>query len=202
MQEKIGDKFADECTENVKEVKLGKITSAEEGKISINAVLVHSTLCYFQYFLQLTLELVLILLILVGTKKRILLMLSLVPILKQQFNELINEKSQTNRDKNRTYYFYNDIIVESNSSLLKIDKKLCTDIDNYYIGYITIKKIDDCKNMYCVNSLYLIISKVDGHIECKKNWSKYLVFDSRDENKEVVKKYTELWDGIKMKLKQ
>ena len=92
MQEKIGDKFADECTENVKEVKLGKITSAEEGKISINAVLVHSTLCYFQYFLQLTLELMLILLILVGTKKRILLMLSLVPILKQQFNELINGK--------------------------------------------------------------------------------------------------------------
>ena len=46
--------------------------------------------------------------------------------------------------------------------------------------------------MYCVNSLYLIISKVDGHIECKKNCSKYLVFDSRDENKEVVKKYTEL----------
>ena len=31
----------------------------------------------------------------------------------------------------------------------------------------------------------------------KKNGSKYLVFDYTDENKEVLKKYTELWDGIK-----
>ena len=29
------------------------------------------------------------------------------------------------------------------------------------------------------------------------NESKYLVFDSTDENKEVFKKYTELWNGIK-----
>ena len=31
----------------------------------------------------------------------------------------------------------------------------------------------------------------------RKNKSKYLVFDSTDENKEVLKKYTELWNGIK-----
>ena len=31
----------------------------------------------------------------------------------------------------------------------------------------------------------------------KKDESKYLVFDSTDENKEVLEKYTELWDGIK-----
>ena len=31
----------------------------------------------------------------------------------------------------------------------------------------------------------------------KVNESKYLVFDSQDENKEVLKKYTELWDEIK-----
>ena len=30
-----------------------------------------------------------------------------------------------------------------------------------------------------------------------KNGSKYLVFDSADENKEVLKKYTDRWDGIK-----
>ena len=34
---------------------------------------------------------------------------SLVPTLKQQFNELINGKSQTNRDQ-KSYYFYNDMI--------------------------------------------------------------------------------------------
>ena len=42
----------------------------------------------------------------------------------------------------------------------------------------------------------MIIGKVDGHIE-EKNKSKYIVFDSTDENKEVLKKYTELWDVIK-----
>ena len=100
--------------------------------------------------------------------------------------------------KNRTYYFYNDIIniEEFDSNLLRIDKKSYKDIDIYYIGYITIKKIDDCENIYSVNPLYLIIGKVDGHIE-EKNGSKYLVFDSTDENKEKFKKYTELWNGIK-----
>ena len=42
----------------------------------------------------------------------------------------------------------------------------------------------------------MIIGTVDGHIE-EKNKSKYIVFDSTDENKEVLKKYTELWDVIK-----
>ena len=44
--------------------------------------------------------------------------------------------------------------------------------------------------------MYLISGKVDGHIE-EKNGSKYLVFDFTDENKEVFKKCTELWNGIK-----
>ena len=44
--------------------------------------------------------------------------------------------------------------------------------------------------------MYLIIGKVDGHIE-EKNGSKYLVFDSANETKEVLEKYTELWDRIK-----
>ena len=102
--------------------------------------------------------------------------------------------------KNRTYYFHNNIIniEEFDSNLLKIDKKSYKDIDIYYIGYITIKKIDDCENIYSVNPLYLIIGKVDGHIE-ENNGNKYLVFDSIDENKEVLKKYIELWDGIKNK---
>ena len=45
--------------------------------------------------------------------------------------------------KNRTYYFHNDIIniEEFDSNLLKIDKKSYKDIDIYYIGYITIKKL-------------------------------------------------------------
>ena len=44
--------------------------------------------------------------------------------------------------KNRTYYFFNDMINIKNfdSTLLKIDKKSYKNIDIYYIGYITIKK--------------------------------------------------------------
>ena len=47
--------------------------------------------------------------------------------------------------KNRTYYFYNDIInlKDFEPNLLKIDKKSYKNIDIYYIGNITIKKNDD-----------------------------------------------------------
>ena len=47
-----------------------------------------------------------------------------------------------------------------------------------------------------MNPLYLIIGKVDGRIE-EKNKSKYLVFVSTNEKKEVSKKFKELWERIK-----
>ena len=53
------------------------------------------------------------------------------------------------------------------------------------------KNIGDCENIYSVNPLNLIIGKVDGHIE-EKNGSRYLIVDSTDENKEILKKYAEL----------
>ena len=61
--------------------------------------------------------------------------------------------------KNRTYYYFNDIIdiKDFQSNLLKIDKKQYKDIDIYYIGYITIKNFGDCENIRSVNPLYLII---------------------------------------------
>ena len=45
--------------------------------------------------------------------------------------------------KNRTYYFYNDIIDLENfdTRLIKIDKKSYKDISIYNIGYITKKKL-------------------------------------------------------------
>ena len=102
--------------------------------------------------------------------------------------------------KNRTYYFYNDKInlrnFESNS--LKIDKKHYKGIDIYYIGYITIKKIGDCENIHSVNPLYLLINHASGYIE-EKNGNKYLIFDSADENKEVLKN-TQMF-GMKLKTK-
>ena len=89
---------------------------------------------------------------------------------------------------NRTYYFYSDIIDLKNfeSNLLKIDKESYKDIGIYNIGYITIKKIDDCEKIYSVNHLCLIITHANGYIE-EKVVNKYLVFDSTDENKELLK---------------
>ena len=91
--------------------------------------------------------------------------------------------------KNWTYCFYNDIIDLENfdSSLLKLDKKSYRDIGIYNIGYITIKKIGDCENIYSVNPLYLRITHANGCIE-EKGVNKYLIFDSIDENKELLKK--------------
>ena len=62
--------------------------------------------------------------------------------------------------KTLTYYFFNDMINIKNfdSSLLKIDKKSYKNIHIYYIGYITIKKIDDHENIRSVNPLYLIVN--------------------------------------------
>ena len=85
--------------------------------------------------------------------------------------------------------------------MLKIDKKHYKGINIYYIGYITIKKIDDCENIYSVNPLYLLVNHASGYIE-EKNGNKYLIFDdSVNENKELLKKYAEVWDRIKSKIK-
>ena len=45
---------------------------------------------------------------------------------------------------------------------LKIDRKSYKDIGIYNIGYITIKKIDDCENIYSVNPLYLLVNHANG----------------------------------------
>ena len=71
--------------------------------------------------------------------------------------------------KNRTYYFYNDMINLKNfePNLLKIDRKSYKNIGIYNIGYITIKKIDDSENIYSVNPLYLLVNHANGYIEEK-----------------------------------
>ena len=45
------------------------------------------------------------------------------------------------------------------------------------------------------NPLYFIINEADGHFEEKKR-NKQLILDSTNKSKEVLKKYTQLWDGI------
>ena len=108
--------------------------------------------------------------------------------------------------KNRTYYFYNYQIdlKDFDARLLKIDKKDYNEIDIYYIGYVTIKKMGDYNNS--VNPFYLIINEMIGHVECnsieEKNESKYLVLDEIDEIKEVLNKFEEVWEDIKKEIEE
>ena len=99
------------------------------------------------------------------------------------------EKIRQINIKNRTYYFYNDQInlKDFDESLLKIDKKDYKDINIYYTGYVTVKKIANCSNINSVNPLYLMINEMIGHFE-EKNENMYLVLDDVDENKKVSKK--------------
>ena len=87
--------------------------------------------------------------------------------------------------KNRTYYFYNDLINlgDFNSKLLKLDKKSSKDITIYYIGYI-IKKTE--YNINSVNPLYLLVGELNGYVE-EKEGSKYLNISLTDSNNEVFK---------------
>ena len=97
-------------------------------------------------------------------------------------------------NKNQTYYFFNDMIDVRNfqSNLLKIDKKPYKDFDIYYIGYITAKKIGNCKNIHSINPLYLMIPSVTGYFK-KENGEKYIIFDTID-------KYEEVCSGIKSEI--
>ena len=96
--------------------------------------------------------------------------------------------------KNQTCYFFNDMINKQNfqSNLLKIDKKPYKDFDIYYIGYITIKKIGNCKNIHSVNPLYLMIPSVTGYLT-EKNGEKYLILDA-------IERYEEVFSGIKSEI--
>ena len=103
--------------------------------------------------------------------------------------------------KNRTYYFYNDQInwKDFDARLLKTDKKDYKDIDIYYLGYVTVKKIANCNNINSLNTLYLMINEMIGHFE-ENNENMYLVLNDVDENKEVLKKYEEVWESIKKEI--
>ena len=88
--------------------------------------------------------------------------------------------------KNQTYCFFNDIVNIKNfhSNLLKIDKNSHKDINICYIGYITMKKSSDCKNIHSVNPLYLIIHSATGYFK-GKDGEKYLIIDLTEKYEEV-----------------
>ena len=102
--------------------------------------------------------------------------------------------------KNRTYYFYNDLInfKDFDLGLLKLDKKSSMDISIYYIGYVT-KKPE--YNINSVNPLYLLIGEIDGFIE-EENGSKYLNIALTDNNNEVLKNMRKFGVELNIKLKK
>ena len=97
--------------------------------------------------------------------------------------------------KNRTYYFYNDLIniKDFDAKLLKLNKKTSMGLNNYYTGYVT-KKLE--WNVNSVNPLYLMINRIDGFVE-EVNGDKYLNISDTDRNSEVLRKYSEVFTGIK-----
>ena len=49
--------------------------------------------------------------------------------------------------------------------------------------------------------MYLGITHANGYVG-EKGMDKYLVFDSTDENKELLKKYNDVFNGIRDKIKE
>ena len=72
--------------------------------------------------------------------------------------------------ENRTYYFYNDQInwKDFDARLLKVDKKDYNEIDIYYIGYVTVKKIANCNNIEMIYQLLIVLMK--WLVTLKKKW--------------------------------
>ena len=98
--------------------------------------------------------------------------------------------------KNRTYYFYNDIIdlYEFDESKIKVDKKDFNDIDIYHLGYEYKKKITECNVIRSVNPLYLRIAHIKGQFEKGKDDAWYLVISDKDD---VYKKLVKFFESIK-----
>ena len=104
--------------------------------------------------------------------------------------------------KNRTYYFYNDMIGIKNfdAKLLKLTKNHTKTMAFTTLGILQRKKLRIVKIftvwIHCIyllivrvdmlNPLYLHIDHAVGYVE-EKCVNKYLVFDSTDQNKELLK---------------
>ena len=74
-------------------------------------------------------------------------------------------------------------------------------LDIYNIGYVTINKIGHGYGVNSVSTLYLRNENASGYIE-EINEDKYLVFDDTDENKELLKRYDNVFNRIIGKIKK
>ena len=51
-----------------------------------------------------------------------------------------------------------------------------------------------------MNPLYLLVNHASRYIE-EENGNKYLILDFTNENKDLLKKYSDVWNGIKNEIK-
>ena len=204
-RKRLADKLIDDCTETIEETKLTNITFTENENIyergscmvyivlMIVVIVISTGITVYLVYYNWSLNKNNISCIKFHTRKNTEIWW--VHLYKMETTKQINIK-------NRTYYIYNDFIDLENfdAGILKIDKKSYKDIGIYNIGYVTKKKVDDCININSVNPLYLNITHSNGYIE-EKDENECLVFDSIDENKELLKKYNDIFNGIRDKIK-
>ena len=96
--------------------------------------------------------------------------------------------------KNRTCYFYNDIINldEFDVSKIKVDKKDFNDINIYYLGFEHKKKISECDVINSANPLYLRIVNTNGQFKKGKDHVWYLLISD-----DIFKKLVDIFESIK-----
>ena len=101
--------------------------------------------------------------------------------------------------KNRTHYFYNDIINldEFDESKIKVDKKDFNGIDIYYLGYKHKNKISECNVINSVDPLYLTIVDMKGQFEKVKDDAWYLIIFYKND---VYEKPMNIFESIKNKI--
>ena len=101
--------------------------------------------------------------------------------------------------KNRTHYFYNDLINLSNFEVnnLTLDKKTWKDIDLYYIGYVD-KDNPPEWNVNSVNPLYSIIIRVYATVS-EENGAKYLKIDKGDA---MLKKFDQVFSETRFHIRE
>ena len=101
--------------------------------------------------------------------------------------------------KNKSYYFYNDLINIFNfeSVNLKLDKETWKDIDIYFIGYIDKNKPEDWQ-VRSVKPLYLMINKVFCSVG-EENNVKYLKIGKKI-IQNLGQNHSEIWSLILLKV--
>ena len=100
----------------------------------------------------------------------------------------MNNKVKDVSIKNHTYHFFNGI-----SNIKRLTNKLATKCLQKLLihcsGYVTIKYSKYVK-INSVNPLYLIFSKMNGHLDTKEiNKNKYLALIHTNQSKEKINKY-------------